>query len=233
MKLISAICIGFLIASQSAFNPTNAQSFHKRLEFRSDCSSNNKVLQSSEEYDTNGRLIKTSRIDRNRSTEYLYDTNNNIIAKIHRDSSGRINRFNRISYTNNKLNADTLFNADSTINMIFSSRFSSTKPEQKIFWIEPSKNTYIATQTIKFDSTGNELENKNCSSNADCTIAVYEYNGNQRTSMKVFLQDEMARRRILVKKEVYEYDIKGRLTKATLHNEELNQCTAILTYQYE
>ena len=230
MKIIS---LSLLIAFYLFASPdSNAQSFRIRKEYKSDCAGGNKTLLTTEEYNQKGLLVKSTRTDRKRSTQYFYDANDNLILKIHTDSAGMITKFNRLSYVDNKLSTDTLFNADSTVNMIFSSRFLAKKREQKIFWIDPKKNTYISTQTIKSDSLGNEIENKNCSSNSDCRFSTYEYVNGKKSAMHYFGMDEMIRKRIPIQSELYEYNSAGQLVKTTVNDDQNNSCQFILTYEY-
>ena len=122
------LALMFLIVATAS----SAQTYSVRKEFRRSCEGGKEFLVGTEYYSSKGLLSKSTREDRKRSTEYVYDDAGKIVVKIHRDSTGKVTRFNKISYSNGKLLCDTLFNADSTVNMIFSSRFSSSKKEQKI-----------------------------------------------------------------------------------------------------
>lgn len=223
------LALMFLIVATAC----SAQTYSIRKEFRRSCEGGKEFLVGTEYYSSKGLLSKSTREDRKRSTEYVYDDAGKIIVKIHRDSTGKVTRFNKISYSNGKLLCDTLFNADSTVNMIFSSRFSSSKKEQKIFWIDPAKNTYINTQTILTDSLGNEIENKSCSSNSECMVYRTEYSNGKKSSMKIYTTDEMVRKMIPYQTETYEYDASGRLIKTTLTDATTESCLYVLTYHYE
>ncbi|MBK9412406.1 MAG: hypothetical protein IPN61_03125 [Bacteroidetes bacterium] len=206
--------------------------FSVKKEFRADCSGTNKVLQSTEEYDQ-ARKIKSSTQPK-RKTEFVYDSNGNLISKIHRDLSGKLLRYNKIYYNeNNEYSIDTLFSGDSTASMIFKRRHSKKANEDIITWDNLVQKGSTVIQTIKLDEQKNEIENTVCTSSSECTISKNTYSESKLMKSEIFRREEMNRKPVLIETQIFEYDSSNRLSKITFTNEIDRMCDHTLIYNYE
>ncbi|MBK6397343.1 MAG: hypothetical protein IPF75_03510 [Bacteroidetes bacterium] len=206
--------------------------FSVKKEFRADCSGTNKVLQSTEEYDQ-AQKIKSSTQPK-RKTEFVYDSNGNLISKIHRDLSGKLLRYNKIYYNeNNEYSIDTLFSGDSTASMIFKRRHSKKANEDIITWDNLVQKGSTVIQTIKLDEQKNEIENTVCTSSSECTISKNTYSESKLMKSEIFRREEMNRKPVLIETQIFEYDSSNRLSKITFTNEIDRMCDHTLIYNYE
>ncbi len=218
-----------LLVGSSLFAQTN---FLQRKEYKSNCDGSNKQLLAAEEYDQTGKLIRTARANK-KITTYNYDAIGNLISKIHRDSTGKVARFNRIYYNEkNEYTLDTLFNSDSTIHTIFHRRHSSIKNQDIITWDLPQYKGSTIIQTLTLDANNNEVENKTCSSSAECTIIKTTYDGSKKIKMESYRREEMNRNQILYETQTFEYDKDDRLIKISVENNLSNVCSYLLSYIY-
>ncbi len=206
--------------------------FLVKKEFRADCNGTNKVLQSTEEYDQ-AQKIKSSTQPK-RKTEFVYDSNGNLISKIHRDLSGKLLRYNKIYYNeNNEYSIDTLFSGDSTASMIFKRRHSKKANEDIITWDNLVQKGSTVIQTIKMDDLKNEIENTVCTSSSECTISKNTYSESKLMKSEIFRREEMNRKPVLIETQIFEYDSSNRLSKITFTNEIDRMCDHALIYNYE
>ena len=83
------------------------------------------------------------------------------------------------------------------------------------------------------DENKNEIENKVCTSSAECTITINTFQGNKKIKSELFRTEEMNRKPVLIATQIFEYDSSDRLIKTTSTNEIDKICTYILTYKYE
>ena len=225
----TTLAVFFLLISATLFGQGE---FSVKKEFRADCSGTNKVLQSTEEYDQ-ARKIKSSTQPK-RKTEFVYDSNGNLISKIHRDLSGKLLRYNKIYYNeNNEYSIDTLFSGDSTASMIFKRRHSKKANEDIITWDNLVQKGSTVIQTIKLDEQKNEIENTVCTSSSECTISKNTYSESKLMKSEIFRREEMNRKPVLIETQIFEYDSSNRLSKITFTNEIDRMCDHALIYNYE
>lgn len=218
-----------LLVGSSLFAQTN---FLQRKEYKSNCDGSNKQLLSAEEYDQNGKLIRTAKSNK-KITTYQYDAIGNLISKIHTDSTGKIARFNKIYYNDKReYTLDTLFNSDSTIHTIFHRRHSSVKNQDIITWDLPQYKGATIIQTLTIDANNNEIENKTCSSSAECTTIKTIYDGFKKIKTESYRKEEMYRNPILFETQTFEYDNEGKLIKVRVENNLANLCSYLLNYVY-
>lgn len=207
--------------------------FRIRKEYKSECTGTSKVLIETQEFNSAGKIIKSIK-ENKKTTTFEYDSNNNLISKTHRDSSNKITRYNKIYYNaTDGSSIDTLFNSDASIHTIFHRRHSKNKNEDIITWDLPQYKGSTIIQTIKLDENKNELENKLCSSSAECTTTINTFEGNQLVKSESYRKEEMYRIPILYETQTFEYNNSGRLSKTTVQNNLSNSCSFILEYSYE
>jgi len=231
MKLKFIILALFCILFTSLTIAQNPSSF--RREIRSDCNGQNRELTTTDEYNSSQKIVKSIHKNK-RKTEFKYDSNGNLIAKIHSDSTGTILRFNKIYYNeNNEYSIDTLFSGDSLANIVFKRRHSKKPNEDIITWDNLTQKGSTVIQTIKLDDNKNEIENTICTSSAECTIIKNTFQGNKKTKSEFFRTEEMNRKPVIIETQIFEYDSEGRLSKTTSTNEIDKMCSYILTYRYE
>jgi len=225
--LLALFCILFTSLT-IAQNPSSV-----RREIRSDCNGQNRELTTTDEYNSSQKIVKSIHKNK-RKTEFKYDSNGNLIAKIHSDSTGTILRFNKIYYNeNNEYSIDTLFSGDSLANIVFKRRHSKKPNEDIITWDNLTQKGSTVIQTIKLDDNKNEIENTICTSSAECTIIKNTFQGNKKTKSEFFRTEEMNRKPVIIETQIFEYDSEGRLSKTTSTNEIDKMCSYILTYRYE
>ncbi|MBK8365711.1 MAG: hypothetical protein IPL24_19215 [Bacteroidetes bacterium] len=225
----TTLAVFFLLISATLFGQGE---FSVKKEFRADCNGTNKVLQSTEEYDQ-AQKIKSSTQPK-RKTEFVYDSNGNLISKIHRDLSGKLLRYNKIYYNeNNEYSIDTLFSGDSTASMIFKRRHSKKANEDIITWDNLVQKGSTVIQTIKLDEQKNEIENTVCTSSSECTISKNTYSESKLMKSEIFRREEMNRKPVLIETQIFEYDSSNRLSKITFTNEIDRMCDHTLIYNYE
>lgn len=225
--LLALFCILFTSLT-IAQNPSSV-----RREIRSDCNGQNRELTTTDEYNSSQKIVKSTHKNK-RKTEFKYDSNGNLIAKIHSDSTGNVLKFNKIYYNeNNEYSIDTLFSADSSATMIFKRKHSRKPNEDLITWDDLTQKGSTVIQTIKLDENKNEIENKVCTSSAECTITINTFQGNKKIKSELFRTEEMNRKPVLIATQIFEYDSSDRLIKTTSTNEIDKICTYILTYKYE
>ena len=231
MKLKFIILALFCILFTSLTIAQNPSSV--RREIRSDCNGQNRELTTTDEYNSSQKIVKSIHKNK-RKTEFKYDSNGNLIAKIHSDSTGAILRFNKIYYNeNNEYSIDTLFSGDSLANMIFKRRHSKKPNEDIITWDNLTQKGSTVIQTLKLDDNKNEIENTICTSSAECTIIKNTFQGNKKIKSEFFRTEEMNRKPVIIETQIFEYDSEGRLSKTTSTNEIDKMCSYILTYRYE
>ena len=202
--LLALFCILFTSLT-IAQNPSSV-----RREIRSDCNGQNRELTTTDEYNSSQKIVKSIHKNK-RKTEFKYDSNGNLIAKIHSDSTGAILRFNKI----------------------FKRKHSRKPNEDLITWDDLTQKGSTVIQTIKLDENKNEIENKVCTSSAECTITINTFQGNKKIKSELFRTEEMNRKPVLIATQIFEYDSSDRLIKTTSTNEIDKICTYILTYKYE
>lgn len=225
-KFLSLLCI--LVSSITSAQKPNSV----RREIRSDCTGQNRVLTTTDEYNASQKIERSIHKNK-RKTEFKYDTNGNLIAKIHIDSTGKILRFNKIYYNEkNEYFIDTLFNADSSANMVFKRRHTKKPNEDIITWDNIGQKGSTVIQTIKLDDQKNEIENSVCTSSAECTIIKSTFEGTKKMRSEFFRTEEMNRKPILTETQIFEYDTSSRLIKMTSTNE-IDKVCYILSYKYE
>ncbi len=225
----STITLLFILFSVSVFGQGK---YSIKKEFRADCSGSNKTLQSTEEFDQSQKIKSSTHP--NRKTEFVYDSNGNLVSKIHRDLSGKLLRYNKIYYNDkNVYSIDTLFSGDSTATMIFKRRHSKRVNEDIITWDNLVQKGSTVIQTIKLDDQKNEIENTVCTSSSECTIAKNVYSENKLIKSEVFRREEMNRKPVLIETRNFEYDTSNRLAKVTFTNEIDRMCDYVLLYTYE
>ena len=231
MKIITSatlMIIGVFYSSVSA-----QSNFRIRKEYKSECTGTSKVLIETQEFNSEGEIIKSIK-ENKKTTTFEYDSNNNLIAKTHRDSSNKITRYNKIYYNAvDGSSIDTLFNADGSIHTVFHRRHSKNKNEDIITWDLPQYKGSTLIQTIKLDDNKNELENNLCSSSAECTTTINTFEGNHLVKSESYRKEEMYRKPLLYETHTFEYNNSGRLSKATVQNNLSNSCSFILEYSYE
>ncbi len=207
--------------------------FRIRKEYKSECTGTSKVLIETQEFNSEGKIIKSIK-ENKKTTTFEYDSNNNLIAKTHRDSSNKITRYNKIYYNAvDGSSIDTLFNADGSIHTVFHRRHSKNKNEDIITWDLPQYKGSTLIQTIKLDDNKNELENNLCSSSAECTTTINTFEGNHLVKSESYRKEEMYRKPLLYETQTFEYNNSGRLSKTTVQNNLSNSCSFILEYSYE
>lgn len=230
MKIKSLYILCLLLAANLF---ASAQTFRLKKEFRSACDGTGKMLVTTEEYNTAGNIIRSSKSNK-KTTNFTYDSKNRLVSKVHTDSTGRITRFNKITYNEiDGSNIDTLFNADSSFHTIFRRRHSKVKNQDIVTWDLAKYKGSTLIQTIKLDDNNNEIENNLCSSSSECTTTITTYNGNKKLKVESYRKEEMYRKAILYETQTYEYDTEGRVSKITVQNNMSNTCDYILTYSYE
>ncbi len=231
MKLKFIILALFCILFTSLTIAQNPSSV--RREIRSDCNGQNRELTTTDEYNSSQKIVKSIHKNK-RKTEFKYDSNGNLVAKIHSDSIGTILRFNKIYYNeNNEYSIDTLFSGDSLASIVFKRRHSKKPNEDIITWDNLTQKGSTVIQTIKLDDNKNEIENTICTSSAECTIIKNTFQGNKKTKSEFFRTEEMNRKPVIIETQIFEYDSEGRLSKTTSTNEIDKMCSYILTYRYE
>lgn len=218
----------FICAIASAQKP-----YSIRREIRSTCSGQNRALVATEEYNSSEKIVRSTNKNK-RSTEFIYNTSGNLIEKIHRDSTGKLLSFNKIYYNEmNEYFTDTLFNGDSTANMIFKRRHSKKPNEDIITWDNLNQKGSTVIQNIKLDENKNEIENRVCTSSAECTITKNTFAGKQKIKSEIYRTEEMNRKPVLIETQIFEYDSAGRLIKLTSTNEIDKVCSYMVNYNYE
>lgn len=231
MKYIfTVLSISLLLLANFAFAQ---KQYTYRREIKNDCNNQNRELITTEEYNSSQKIVRSIHKNK-RKTEFQYDSNGNLIAKIHTDSTGKILRFNKIYYNDkNEYSIDTLFSADSSANMIFKRRHSKKVNEDIITWDNLKQKGSTIIQTIKLDENKNEIENSVCTSSAECTIIKSTFQGSKKLKSEFFRTEELNRKPVLIETQVFDYDSSDRLIKMTSTNEIDRMCTYVLSYNYE
>ncbi len=225
--------VSYLLLFVLTTSATAQTAYTKRKEFRSDCNGKSSELIGTEEYNSDQKLVHSTR-GKKRNTDYTYDDKGNLTVKIHRDSTGKTLRFNKIYFNaNNEYFIDTLFNADSSANTVFKRRHSKKINEDIITWDILGQKGSTIIQTIKLDDQKNELENNICTSSSECTVVKNTFSGKLKVKSESFRREEMNRKPILTETQTFEYDSSNRLVKTTVMNEVDKVCSFVLTYGYE
>lgn len=190
------------------------------------------TFQINEKNERNLLVKKVNRDKKKDEIRYFYDTNDRLVRKEVRDSTGQLQRVNRISYSGNNWESDSLFDQQGKLLLVLKQNEGDTSGLYIIKWFFNNDSLPSAEQRIKRLADNTELSNSTCYAPDNCITFVYHYRERRRTLMETWvLQPEFNSPR-LTESEEYIYNDSGKISSTIRFLEPDHRNTAILRHFY-
>lgn len=120
--------------------------------------------------------------------EYNYNQQGILISKVHRDSSGLVQKTNRIySDSSGSWHTDSLIDKSGKLLFVFRRTPLQSENRYQVEWFYKNDDKASSRQIIQYDTLGNELSNSTCYSADNCLTYRFIYSGNRKIKSELWV----------------------------------------------